>query len=287
MVALQETSTTLHIAKLSEHVGAEATGIDLTRPVDEETRQRLNRALVDNIALVIRDQSFTPEQFLAAASLFGEPMEDHAKKYALPGVPLVRAVSSRHRDKDGKWVKVGVQWHTDHTNHVYPPKYTTLYAVELPPAGGATSIVNMRAGYEALPDALKRRIAGLKTVNVLVGSAAKTASLYAVDNSEQASRQPILQPLVRTNPDTGSKALYFHPKKTENITGMSPADSQELLDELMAHAIRPEFVYAHAWRPGDMLIWDNRSALHKAAFDYDPDHHRLLYRAMIKGELPH
>jgi taurine dioxygenase len=97
----------------------------------------------------------------------------------------------------------------------------------------------------------------------------------------------VLQPLVRTNPDNGTKALYCHPSKTENIIGMTPEDSQDFLHELIDMAIRPEFTYTHQWRLGDMLIWDNRSAMHRANFDYDPNQHRLLYKIIIKGEQPH
>ena len=96
----------------------------------------------------------------------------------------------------------------------------------------------------------------------------------------------MLQPLVRTNPDNGTRALYFHPVKAENIVGMGAVESQALLAELLEHAARPEFIYRHKWRKGDMLLWDNRSALHRAHFDYDPDEYRLLYRVLVRGEQP-
>ncbi len=278
--------STMKITKISEYIGAEVTGIDLTKPVDADTRRRLNEAVVENIALVIRDQHLAPEQFLAAASLFGEPMEQHFTQYAVPGHPLVHKVSNRHTDKTGTPVKNGASWHTDHTNHVRPPKNTCLYAVSLPDSGGGTSVVNMRAAYEALPEATKKRISGMKTVNVFKGSASGGTGTSA---EAQAALKPvpILQPLVRTNPDNGTKALYFHPVKTENIVGMTPEDTQDFLDELLKQAIRPEFTYNHKWRLGDIFLWDNRSALHKANFDYDPSQHRLLYRVLIEGEVPY
>lgn len=282
---------TINVNKLSKHVGVEVSGIDLTRPVPEPTRRHLHDLVVENIALVIRGQSFTPEQFLAAARLFGEPMERESNEYALGHVPFVHEVSSRHRSKDGSVKRVGPGWHTDHPHQVRPPKFTILYAVELPAKGGGTSIANMHAGYDALPDDLKHRIEGLKTANVLVGSAVKN-----YDNQDAAARQealrpdPIIQPLVRTHPESGRKALYFSPNKTERILGMSPDDSQALLYDLLDRAIRPEFVYSHTWKPGDMLLWDNRSAMHKANYDYDPadtTQHRLLYRILIQGDVPY
>ena len=276
----------MKITPLGPHIGAEVTGVDLREPVDETTRRRLNEAVVEHVALVIRNQNFTPQQYLAAVTLFGEPMEQHFTQYALPDCPLVHEVSNRHKDKSGKRVKHGAGWHTDHTNHVRPPKYTCLYAVALPSSGGGTSVVNMRAGYEALPEDMKERIAGMKTVNVFQGSASARYSGQSADAQAERKPVPVLQPLVRTHPDNGRKALYFHPVKAENIVGMSPQDSQALLADLLERSVRSEFVYTHGWRKGDMLLWDNRAAMHKANFDYDPEEYRLLYRVLVRGEVP-
>ena len=279
-------AATMKVTKLSAHIGAEVTGIDLREPVDDATRRALNAAVVEHVALVIRDQEFTPEQYLAAVSLFGEPMEQHFTQYALPGCPLVHEVSNRHQDKSGKRVKHGAGWHTDHTNHLRPPKYTSLYAVALPSSGGNTNVVNMRAGYEALPDEIKDRIAGMKTVNVFQGSASETYSGQSAEAQAALKPEPVLQPLVRTHPENGKKALYFHPVKAENIVGMSAVESQALLSDLLGRSVRPEFIYSHKWRKGDMLIWDNRAAMHRASFDYDPNESRLLYRVLVRGERP-
>src|SRR3954471_2371320 len=265
------TVSAMEVRQLGAHIGAEVLGIDLREPVDAETRRRLNEAVVANVALVIRDQKFTPGQYLAAVSLFGEPMEQHFAQYALPECPLVCEVSNRHKDKSGKRVKHGDGWHTDHTNHVRPPKYTSLYAVALPSSGGDTAVVNMRAGYEALPDTIRQKIQGMKTVNVFQGSASARYSGQSADAQAERKPEPVLQPLVRTHPDTGRKALYFHPVKAENIVGMSPAESQVLLKDLLERSVRDDFIYRHKWKKGDMLIWDNRAAMHRAYFDYDPN----------------
>lgn len=276
----------MKVTRLTAHIGAEVTGMDLREPIDEETRRRLNSAVVDNIALVIRDQDFTPDQYLAAVALFGEPMEQHFTQYALPHCPLVHEVSNRHKDKSGTRVRHGADWHTDHTNHVRPPKYTSLFAVALPSSGGDTAVVSMRAGYEALPEAMRQTIHGMKTVNVFQGSASARYSGQSADAQVELEPEPVLQPLVRTHPENGTKALYFHPVKAENIVGMGAGESQVLLTELLEHSIRDEFIYRHKWRKGDMLIWDNRAAMHRAYFDYDPDEYRLLYRVLVRGDLP-
>jgi taurine dioxygenase len=278
---------TMQITPLSQHIGAEVRGVDLTKPLDDATREALNAAVVEHIALVIRDQRLTPQQYLEGMQNFGEIMPQHFTQYALPDCPLVHEVSNRHVSKEGKAVKHGAGWHTDHTNHKQPPKYTCLHAVVLPSKGGGTSVVNMRAGYEALPEAMKSKINDMKTVNVFQGSASAIYSTPSAEMQETKKPEGVLQPLVRTNPENGKKALYFHPVKTENIVGMTPAESQALLDELLKHAVRDEFVYTHRWQKGDVLLWDNRAALHRANFDYDPAEHRLLYRVLVRGEVPH
>lgn len=281
---------TLKISKIKEHIGAEVTGIDLREAVDEATRARLYDALVDNVALVIRGQEFTAAEYQAAAGLFGDLMEDQNRRYLVDGLPLVSVLSNRHKDSRGKPAKVAknATWHTDHTNQEFPPKFTMLYPVALPDNGGGTSICNMRAAYEALPEDLKQRITGMKTANTLISSARMNEGNPDVVRDQQGVEGgPRIQPLVRTHPERGTKAIWFHKGKTENILGMEPGETQEFLAELLETAIRPEFVYVHEYKPGDMLIVDNRSAMHKAGFDYDHSQHRMLYRILVKGDQPH
>lgn len=281
---------TMKISKIKEHIGAEVTGIDLRDPIDEETRQRIYDALVDNVALVIRDQEFTAADFQDAASLFGELMEDQNRLYLAPGLPLVSVLSNRHKDSKGNQAKVpkNATWHTDHTNQEFPPKFTSLYPVELPDSGGGTSVCNMRDAYEALPDDLRQRITGMKTANTLISSARAAIGNPDILRTQQEMESDfMIQPLVRTHPERGTKAIWFHTGKTEKILGMEPVETQGFLAELLETAIRPEFVYVHEWKLGDMLLVDNRSAMHRAGFDYDPNQHRMLYRALVRGERPH
>ncbi len=277
----------MQVTKLSEHLGAEVTGIDLRQPLDAATRRLLNQAVVEHIALVIRDQELTPNQFLTATQLFGEAMDQNYAEHGVPGVPFVNYVSNQFTDKAGNPLKSAAKWHTDSTNFECPPKYTALYALELPDSGGGTAFCNMRAGYAALPEEIRRHIDGFKTVNVRLGSAVKEKyNALAIEAQKAGNVVPVVHPLVRTNPENGQKSIYFNPNKTENIVGMSPEESQELLDDLLQRAMKPEYLYTHQWRKGDLLIWDNRAAMHKANYDYDMNQHRLLYRVCIKGERP-
>lgn len=281
--------TTLKITKIKPDIGAEATGVDLRRPLDARTFQRLRDALIDAVALVVRGQKFTAAEFAQAAALFGELMEDQNRLYLAPGTPMVSTLSNRHKDSAGGIAKIGKNgsWHTDHTNQECPPKYTILYAVELPDRGGGTAVCNMRAAHAALPEDLRRRIAGMKTANTLISSTRfATGNPDIVREQRESTAEPVIHPLARTHPETGAKSIWFHQNKTENILGMAPRETQEFLTELLDTAIRPEFTYLHEWKLGDMLIIDNRSSMHKAGFDFDHAQHRLLYRALVRGDRP-
>src|SRR6187431_726918 len=163
----------MKITKIKEHIGAEVTGVDLREPIDEQTRQRLNAAAAEHVALVIRDQKFDAAQYQAAAELFGELMEDQNRRYLVDGLPLVSVLDNRHKDGQGNVAKVAKNstWHTDHTNQERPPKFTMLYPVALPDKGGGTSIFNARAAYEALPEEWKQRITGMQTACSLLSPA--------------------------------------------------------------------------------------------------------------------
>ena len=282
-------SSGLKITKIKEHIGAEATGIDLREPVDAATVQRLQDSIAEHVVLVIRDQQFTPAQYQAACELLGELMEDQNRRYLVDGHPLVSVLSNRHKDSTGKQAKVAknATWHTDHTNQERPPKFTILHPVALPDKGGGTSVCNMHAAYEALPDVWKQRITNMQTANTLLSTARFShANPDIVQAQTHNATPPRIQPLVRTHPERGTKAIWFHKGKTEKVLGMEPAETQAFLDELLEIAIKPEFVYVHEYRLGDMLIIDNRSAMHKAGFDYDHSQHRMLYRVLVRGDKP-
>ena len=278
----------LSIRPLSDALGAEAVGVDLRACPGTETVEKLRQAILDHIVLVIRDQSFTPAQYLDAARLFGAPMRQHYSQYLMDEHPEIAVLSSRdaERQADGRRHLLGTQcWHTDHTNHAEPPKLTVLYAVSMPASGGDTSFANMRTAYAALPDAEKNRFGELKTVNVLdhlVGLS--DVPTRTIDKSRYADSAT--HPLVRTYPENGTKALYFHPTKTERLVGMEANDSHKFVDDLLNRILRSEIIYRHKWRVGDMLLCDNRSALHRAHEDYDPDEGRIVHRVILKGDRP-
>lgn len=283
-------ASTLKITKVKEHIGAIATGIDLAQPLDAATRQQLYDAAVENVVLVIRGQAhLTPAQVQAAGEIFGELMEDQNRRYLVDGFPLISVLDNRAKDSQGNVAKVGknATWHTDHTNQERPPNFTMLYAVAVPDKGGATSVCNSRAGYESLPADLQQKIVNMKTENTLISSARfKIANPDILKAQLESKKPPTVQPLVRTHPDTGTKAVWFHKSKTEKVIGMTPEDTQDFLQDLTDRITQPEFVYAHQYQVGDLLILDDRQSLHKAGHDFDQSQHRLLYRMLVRGDKP-
>ena len=276
------------VRKISENIGVEITGLDLGKPVDAATQKRLHDLVVENVAMVIRDQHLTPEQFQDAAKLFGELMDQDHPKYSFPGMPSIKRHSSFNVAADGEQVKEGIHWHTDGAFRLNPPKFTLLYAVELPSSGGNTNVVNMRAAYRALPEELRRKLDTMQTANVRL--APKSRDRYNANNiaiMAAGGQVPSIHPLVRTNDDNGEKGLWFNPATVDYIVGMDPESSQDFLHDLMEKTILPQFTYAHKWKVGDIYVWDNRQSMHKVDFDYDRSQHRLHYHAMTRGERPH
>ncbi len=266
--------TELRITLLHPSLGAEVAGVDLGAPIGEPTRQALTRALADHLALVFHDQSLTPAQYLAAASAFGPPMEQHYSQHNMPGFPLIGLIWHKNGQQPAE------QWHTDHTNRERPPAATMLYGVEIPSAGGGTSVANMRAAYAALSENEQRRLESLTTFNGLDGH----TDTRPEDREKYG--KPVEHPMVRAHPVNGSRAVYFHISKATHIGGMTPEASRAYMRDLLDRMIRPEIVYHHVWRKGDVLVIDDRATMHRAHGDYDRSQSRVLWRIIVEGDRP-
>jgi taurine dioxygenase len=268
--------TRLQIVPLQPSLGAKISGVDLGQPIDVPTREALSGALAEHLVLVFHDQALTPTQYLAAASLFGPPMEQHYSQHNMPDFPLIGLIWHRNGQQPAE------QWHTDHTNRERPPAATILYGVKIPSAGGGTSVASMRAAYVALPEDERRRLESLKTFNSLESDRSDTRS---EDRDKYGS--PIEHPMVRTHPVHGSRAVYFHISKATHIGGMTPEASQAYMRDLLDRMIRPEIVYHHVWRKGDVVVIDNRATMHRAHGDYDRSQSRILWRIIVEGDRPY
>src|SRR5437660_9183715 len=206
--------TRLKITPLHPSLGAEVAGVDLTQPIDSPTREALSQALAEHLALEFRGQTLTSAQYLAAAAAFGRPMEQHYSQHHMPDFPLIGMIWHRNGQLPAE------QWHTDHTNRERPPAATILYGVEIPSAGGGTSVANMRAAYVALPEDERRRLDSLKTYNSLDSGKTDTRQ-----EDREKYGKTIEHPMVRTHPVHGSRAVYFHISKATHIEGMAPEAS--------------------------------------------------------------
>jgi taurine dioxygenase len=264
----------IRVSPIHPSLGAEVAGVDLSAPIDGPTRHILSQALADHLALVFHDQALTPTQYLAAASVFGPPMEQHYSQHNMPDFPLIGLIWHRNGQQPAE------QWHTDHTNRERPPAATILYGEEIPSAGGGTSVANMRAAYLVLPEEERRRLEALTTFNGLDGH----ADTRREDRDKYG--KPIEHPMVRTHPVHGSRAVYFHISKATHIAGMTPEASRAYMRDLLDRMIRPEIVYHHVWRKGDVLVIDDRATMHRAHGDYDRGQSRVLWRIIVEGDRP-
>lgn len=265
-------------------IGAEILDLDLTGPLPAELRAQLNRELATHCVLAFRSQRLSPDQFLRAGQIFGD-IESHSRK---SGRTAENADVFEIRNKkiaEGKQVVQGDSFHTDQSNTPVPPKATSLHAVQLPTTGGDTQFVNMHRAYDELPAALRTRITGLKAVHAYQSKYSPRELPKLDAESLRALPPPAIHPLVRIHPDNGRKFLYLNPVRIESVIGIPDDEAQALIKELMAHSTQAKYEYRHQWCYGDMVIWDNRSVMHQATADYNPDEVRRLYRIMIKGAL--
>jgi alpha-ketoglutarate-dependent taurine dioxygenase len=266
--------------RLSAPVGVAIDDIDLSQPLVGAERDRIVAALLDRHVVVFPCQNLTREQQYAFTTLFGE-VESHGG--GRPGKRRDVAHVTANLDADGnpsdRFAKgANYRWHTDKPYYAVPPAITTLYAVELPPVGGDTEFANCALAYDELPEAMKRRIAGLRVI--FQWEHGRRPGYYANE------LPPVDHPLVRAHPETGRKALYLGNHAT-GIAGLPDAEGAALLDELLAHATVPRFTYAHRWRAGDLVMWDNRCLLHRAVANYEmTKYRRIMHRNVVKGTVP-
>jgi alpha-ketoglutarate-dependent taurine dioxygenase len=275
------TDTGLVIVKsISPAGGAEIAGTDLSRPLGNVARDQIYAALKEHQFLVFHDQALSREAQYAFTAQFGE-VEHHGggrqgKRRDVAHVTANLDAEGRPSDRFAKGANY--RWHTDKAYYATPPALTTLYAVELPPEGGDTEFANTRLAYESLPDDMKRRIAGLRVI--FQWEAGRRPGYYESD------LPPVDHTLVRIHPDTGKPALYLG-NHAIGIVGMTETESAALLAALLAHATQPRFVYAHRWRKGDLVMWDNRCTLHRAVANFDMNRYRrVMHRNVVKGTVP-
>jgi taurine dioxygenase len=275
---------------LSPGFGAEAVGVDVSAPLSDAAFADVRDAFFAAQVLLLRAQRLTPAQYLAFARRFGPPEPHVIDQFHHPDAADILVLSNVVRDgKPQGLADAGTYFHTDYSYLDVPARATMLYAIESPPVGGNTVFANQYAAYDDLPQAMKRRLDGLMGVHHYgnrndVDEASRTAASRLTD--EQKARMPLItHPIVRTHPVTGRKALYAVSGSSFGIVGMPDDEARALLDELAAHATRDQYLMSVFYAPGDLVIWDNASLLHRATL-LDPRHARTLWRITVKEPAP-
>jgi taurine dioxygenase len=294
------------VNRIGKHLGAEISGIDLSKPLDDNGFSQVAKAFYDNEVVVFRKQRLTPEQQIAFTRRFGT-LEQHVRKeHRLEGYPEILIVSNV-LNAEGKAIGVedaGRFWHSDLSYKQVPSLLSALYAIEVPVQNGTvlghTNFASTTAAYDALPADMKRKLAGLKNVhsyvyyrnqNIQAQKAEQARGDRAVQEHvltpEHLAQVPDAEmPIVRTHPVTGKKGLFINEAHTSHIVGLSRTEGDALLKEICQHIIKPEFQYEHHWQAGDLLMWDNCAAQHKANFNYRLPLRRLMYRTTVRGSAP-
>jgi taurine dioxygenase len=268
-------------------MGAEIEGIDLSLPLDGTNFAVIQAAFHEHKFLRFRGQRLTEAQQVAFSRRFGE-LQIHVldqfrhpqqpEIYVLSNVDQTGRTTGRHPDR-GTLV-----WHSDLSFQRRPALATILYGIEVPGRGGETLFADMVAAYDALPDAMKRRIATVRAIHDLDYSRTR-AGEPPMTPRQRAEAPPVDHPLVRTHPDTGRKLLYIS-HHVSHMQGMPVDEGRALLEELMAHATQDRFVYRNTWRSGDVVMWDNRCTMHRAT-EYDAaEERRVIHRTVVKGDVP-
>jgi len=279
----------MEITPLCEAVGAEITGVDLTQPLDEETRKQIHEAFLQYHLLCFRSKPIPEADFARVARIFGEPQLQliRAKRHGeTPEVSILNSTYKKPEDKpDNLRLMRLTGWHTDDSYFAEPAKGTLLQSIQIPKSGGQTSFCNMEKAYEDWPEQKKQRADGLMAVHGY--DTMRTPARAVKRTAEEAAETPdVVHPLIRTHDETGRKTIYVNTNRTDHIVGMDRAESDALLDEIYEHVTRPEYIYRHEWRVGDLLVWDNRCLMHSVNMDFPVGQTRLHQRILVKGPKP-
>lgn len=264
------------VEKATPTVGAYVSGVDLS-DVDDETVAEIRRALNENCVLFFRDQGMSVDEHISFGRRFGE-LDIHP---AAPDSGAHREVLVIHADENSARAN-GEEWHSDVSCLPAPPMGSILHMHVVPPAGGDTLFSSMNAAYEALSDRMKAYLDGMTAVHD--GAHIYGASDFSRKDGAEYPRA--VHPVVRTHPETGRKCLFVNRGFTTRLSGVPRDESDAVLEYLYRHMEHPNFQVRFTWQPGSVAFWDNRSAQHRAIWDYWP-HRRTGNRVTVQGDIPY
>lgn len=274
----------MEIRPLDGSFAREVTGLELWRELDAATIDALRDAWTRHGVLVFRRQALSEDEFVAFGRHFGAFEIIVRTDWQSDLRPEVIHISNM---RDGRGESIGglgageLDWHTDQSYVTDPATGSMLYMVEMPAEGGVTSWANLQLAWEALPEATRQRVESLEVVYDYVKRQSTYDDEAPMSEELRQKTPPVLHPLVNVHPVTGAKALYLDPTTAAGVEGLPAAEGEALLDELAAHATLPEFVYAHHWRIGDVVLWDNGFLMHRRDA-FDPAAKRWLKRTTLR-----
>lgn len=272
--------TGIVVRRVAGALGAEIGGVDLSRPLADETIAAIRKALVEHQVIFFRDQTLTPQQQLAFGRRFG-PLNIHPYVKGMADHPEVMEIIKEPSDR----INFGGGWHSDMSFLESPSIGSILYAVETPDYGGDTLFASQAAAFDALSSGLQKTLEGLSAVHSAgreyapTGASAQKRGSMQIAEAEGAVGE-FVHPMVKVHPETGRKALYVNPAFTMRIEGWSRRESKALLDYLFEHSRFEAFTCRFGWKPGSVAFWDNRSVWHFALNDY-PGQRRHMRRVTV------
>jgi alpha-ketoglutarate-dependent taurine dioxygenase len=290
----QETTTRQRVAADAFEViptgaalGATVKGVDL-RDLSEATFARIMQAWHEHSVLLFRGQTLTDQDLIAFSRRLGDldwaPVQETGRRF-VEGLPEIYIVSNVKVNGEpiGSLGDGEAVWHTDMSYLELPPKASMLYALEIPPAGGNTSFCSMYGIYEALPQQLRDRIAGLKIKHDGTYNSGGYVRQGVTPTDDPRQSPGAVHPLVCTHPANGRRMLYLGRRRNAYLVGLELAESEALLNELWSVVDRREFSWEHVWRVGDLVLWDNRCTMHRRDA-FDPNSRRIMHRTQVKGD---
>lgn len=278
----------LKVRKVAQHLGAEVSGVDLSKPVTDDQWADIHDAWVVHGVLVFRDQDLPPDMHVDFSARFGPLISHPVSRFGLEGFPEI-TILSNVVNKDGEKIgadRAGMVWHSDMSFFEEPSMGSLLYGVECPTEGADTEFTSTYAAYDALPEAEKKRLSALEGIHDYAWHYETYLSHRKPLTEEEKAKAPtVTHPALRTHPVTGWNTTYLSEGLTAGIVGMEPDAGRKLAIEVSQHAAQPEFVYRHKWRPGDLVFWDNRSTMHRAT-EFDNSQRRVMRRTTVRGDRP-
>ena len=274
----------MQVKKIAGALGAEISGIDLSRGMSNDLSREVRQVLLDHQVIFLKRQDLSPQQFLDFAKAMGVPVEYPFVK-GLDGFPHIIEVKKLEHEK----VNFGGIWHSDTTYLEEPPMGSMLLSREVPPYGGDTMFANQYLAYDSLSSTMKDVLSGLVGIS---SSARADVSKTREDRIKSDGRNSAPRefraehPIVRTHPETGGKALYVNIAHTAGIKGMTDGESAPLLEFLFRHQVKPELTCRFQWEPNAIAFWDNRCTQHNPVNDYH-GFRRVMQRITLKGDKPY